>query len=352
MKDKKISFLTVTLFAGIFLTFAAYIGIGAAMNSDSVEDGRINSFNRTFFGDENLLGFVDYVDYKLFGHIEGGNIIIGKDDWLFEAVDSEGGYERLLDYLGGCPFDESELELIATRISARQAAYEAEGINYMLVVIPDSITVCSDKLPWYLGARSENARLAQLSAYFSSREIDCLVDPTGKMKEESLGIAMYNNTENTVNAYGSYCIYNTVVSKYLADTGREVDRIHREEVDFHTRHTDGMTIAKLAGLERTIKNRTVSLTDTAPNNYQVTYNMKGFVATKRTDVEQADPASCLVVECADDWDRTQLMPYFSGTFDSVYYRSVLMDQPNTAKQYGATLVVQIIRESELMELLK
>jgi hypothetical protein len=163
---------------------------------------------------------------------------------------------------------------------------------------------------------------------------------------------MYNNTENSINAYGAYCIYNTAVSKFLSDTGREVDRIYREDIDFYTRPTDGRGIATLSGLERTIENRTVSLTDSAPENYQVTYSTKGFVATVRTDVAKPDPDGCIVVECADDWDRTQLMPYFSGTFDRVYYRSTLLDQPNTAKQYGATLVVQVIRESEMVKLLK
>ena len=87
---------------------------------------------------------------------------------------------------------------------------------------------------------------------------------------------MYNNTENSINAYGAYCIYNTAVSKFLADTGREVDRIYRDDIDFYTRLTDGRGIAALSGLERTIENRTVSLTDSAPKNYQVTYSSKAL----------------------------------------------------------------------------
>ena len=221
------------------------------------------------------------------------------------------------------------------------------------MVIPDSMNVCSDKVPWYLGERSQNARLSQLSAYLNEKGIHCMVDPTEKMIEESTEMPMYNNTENSINAYGAYCIYNTAVSKFLADTGREVDRIYRDDIDFYTRLTDGRGIAALSGLERTIENRTVSLTDSAPKNYQVTYSSKGFVATKRTTPAQpSEEDKCVVVECADDWDRTQLTPYFSGTFDSVYYRSTLLDRPETAKQYGATLVVQVLRESEITRLLK
>ena len=142
-----------------------------------------------------------------------------------------------------------------------------------------------------------------------------------------------------------------LLSQFLADTGREVDRIYRDDVEFYTRITDGKEIAVRAGLEETAKNRTVSLSDTFDDVYNTVYNEKGYVMTER-HVGSDVYGECVVIECTDDWDRIQLMPYFSNTFDKVYYRGRLMEQPSTSKQYGATLVVQIIHESELDMLLK
>ena len=349
MKSRKsVNFLIVTLFSGVVLTFMIYIGLGTVFGSRLGNDGN-KSFNEMFYGDKNIISVSRHVGYRLFGSVEGKNIIIGEDDWLFETVDSGNGYQRLLDYIGGNPFTEEELDAVSENLKYRTEIYERAGIEYMIIVVPDSMTVASDKVPWYLGKRSEKARLSQLSAYLSGEETDALIDMTDVMLAESNGYATYNNTENSINAYGAYCIYNAVISRYLDRTGQAVDRIHRTDIDFYTRLTDGRRIAQSAGLEDTVRNRTVSLSDSMEDNYTLTYNEKGFVLTERTDGLEG---TCVVIECRDDWDRIQLTPYFSNTFDKVYYRNELASEPDSAAQYGADLVVQIIHESELDVLLK
>ena len=172
------------------------------------------------------------------------------------------------------------------------------------------------------------------------------------MIAESGDLVMYNNTENSINAYGAYCIYNTAVTKMLADTGKVVDRIHRDEIEFFTRITDGRVIAQRAGLARTIKNRTISVPDGMTDGYEVVYSNKNLITTKRTGVYPSNTRECVVVECTNDWDRIQLMPYFSNTFDTVNYRGRLLTHPSLAVNEGATVVIQIIHESELADLLK
>ena len=115
---------------------------------------------------------------------------------------------------------------------------------------------------------------------------------------------------------------------------------------------DNPTEAQIrAGLEAAAKNRTVSLSDNFDDVYTTLYNEKGYVITERADVIDLG-GDRVVIECTDDWDRIQLMPYFSNTFDTVYYKNTLNSEPNISEQYGATLVVQIIHESELAMLLK
>ena len=352
MKRKKtIDFLLVTLFSAILLTFTVIIGLGNS--TSSAEDGtRTFSFNRKFYSDSTITDFVKYIDYKVFGHIDDNDILVGKDDWLFEVTDSKNGYERLLDYIGENSFTEEELERIANVIARRASDYEKEGIDYMLIVVPDSMTVCSDNVPWYLGDQSENTRLAQLTSCVEQKGIGAFVNPTDIMKAESRELVMYNNTENSINAYGAYCIYNTAITKLLADTGKEVDRIHRDDIEFFTRITDGRYTAQRAGLARTIKNRTISISDGMTDGYEVVYRDRDLVTTERMGAHIESSRECVVVEYTDNWDGIQLMPYFSNTFEKVHYREKLMTHPNVSVNDGATLVIQIIHESELDILLK
>ena len=353
MKRKKtVDFLTVTLFFGIVLSMAIYFGLGVILDDGSIDGGTgFPSINKIFYSDTALDGFVKDCDYNLFGHIDDSDVIIGRDGWLFEVTDKENGYERLLDYIGGCAFDDSQLKRIAGVISSRKAQYEAAGIEYMMIVIPDSMTVCSDKVPRYLGGQSENTRLSVLKAYLAGEGVESFVDPTQAMIEESREMSMYNNTENSINSYGAYCIYNVAVSKFLADTGREVDRIYFEDIDFFTRITDGKSIAERAGLAGTIKNKTVSLSDGMLESYTVVSNEKGLVITDKNELTARGRGERVVVEYSDEWDRIQLTPFFSNTFEKVYYRNSFTTGPQSAQQYGATFVIQLIHESELEMLL-
>lgn len=353
-RKKRIAFLTVMLFFGLLLTLMLYIGIGTVFERDGRGNGQgsQNGFNATFFEDSAINGAVRFWDYKIFGHVDDSELIVGRDDWIFEAIDSENGYNRLLDYIGGCPFTADELETVEQSISARASECEAAGAKYILAVIPDSMAVCADKVPRYLGSRSGEARLAMLTAYLSGEgKRTCLLDPTSAMIEESEKIPMYNNTENSINAYGAYCIYNSVISRYLADTGNEVeDRIYREDVDFYTRVTDGKASAINAGVAKTVKNRTVSLSDEMTDSYRVVLNERGVIVTERTDTERTSRCDTVVIEYTDDWDRIQLMPYFSNTFDRVYYKNTSASEDGSEVPADVTLVVRLVHESELSTL--
>ena len=349
MKRKKtINFLTVTLFAGILLTFMIYVGIDTAFVFGDEDDKR--GFNEIFHTNRTIEEFAGHFDYKVFGHIDGGDYIIGDDDWLFEAVDSQNGYERLLDYVGGNQLTEQELERFSEIVSKRSMLYKKEGKDYIMIVIPDAMNVCSDKVPGYLGEYSSDSRLSQVTEKFESMGFDGFVNPSEVMKDNGEELALYNNTENSINAYGAYQIYDVVMDTLSAEQNGKVIRIERDRLDFYTRLTDGKTIAKNAGIEMIVKNRTVSLSDNAPENYTTVDSTGNVTVTHRTDTDERETLA--VIECTNDWDRIQLMPYFSNTFDRVIYRDGLLSDPYAASDQGAMLVVQVIRESELKSILK
>ena len=160
---------------------------------------------------------------------------------------------------------------------------------------------------------------------------------------------MYNNTENSINAYGAYRIYDSVMDMMNIENMSGVDRMERDDFDFYTRLTDGRTIAKNAGIEMIVKNRTVSLSDNAPENYRV---ISSTVSTTLTNKANMDEGTRIVVECTNSWDRIQLMPYFSNTFDTVIYHDSLSSDVQSILDLDVGLVIQIIRESELDRIIK
>jgi hypothetical protein len=348
-RNKAIDFLTVTLFFGIILSFMIYLGLGTFVEygiADKTDE--VESFNEVFCEDETLDRFVKMFDYKVFGHASDPDLIIGKSGWLFEANDSKSGYERLLDYIGGCPFSEQELSAIHNWILDDKESYAAAGMDYMVVVIPDAMNICSDKVPAYLGRRSENARLSVLSAYLEQMGEISYLDPTASMIEGSIEMPMYNNTENSINAYGAFTIYSSAVDRYNIITGDDAQKIEREDVEFFIRSTDGKSIAARAGLDKTVKNRTVSLTDRMEYNYKVISNEKGMTVTRMNDTESG---ARLVIECADDWDKAQLMPYFSNTFFEVCY-TTSSSMTAEALEISPATVIRLIHESQLGDLIE
>ena len=169
------------------------------------------------------------------------------------------------------------------------------------------------------------------------------------MKNNGSDIALYNNTENSINAYGAYQIYSSVMDSLAIDGMAGVNRMDRDDFDFYTRLTDGKAIAKNAGIEMIVKNRTVSLSDNAPENYRV---VSSTVRTTVTLGKNEQSNVRVVVECTNSWDRIQLMPYFSNTFNTVVYRDGWSSDMSASLEENADIIVQIIRESELVGLIK
>ncbi len=350
-RSKAIDFLTITLFFGILLTFMIYIGLDTLVEYEvdgiSEPGESIGGFNKIFYNEENIDGFVNSFDYRVFGHTGNNGIIIGKDYWLFEAKDTQSGYERLLDYIGGSPFNEWQLERIHQRIDEDNEYFAENGVEYLLVVVPDSMTVCSDNVPQYLGGQSKNTRRGQLAAYLSGYSDSAFVDPTAPMIEASGQMSTYNNTENSINAYGAYIIYDTVIQRLGIGDEQGVRPILKDDVEFFTRLTDGKSIAVRAGLDKTVKNRTVSLTDKMGYYYKVVGSGKESTLTR---MNEATNNVRIIVECGDDWDRTQLTPYLSNTFYEVVYTANAEGTRAALKEHGATAVIRIVHEGDLVNL--
>ncbi len=349
MKRKQIiDFLTLVFFFGIILSLTIHVGIGALIESHNEKDKKEIRFASSFYGDENIQSFIRYVDYKFFSHSDAENVLIGKDGWIFETVNEKNGYNYLLDYVGGASFSEDELARISENIERERAYYENIGIDYLVVVIPSSMAVCEDKVPSFLGKRSDRTRLSSLTEYLSGQS--AYIDPTHSLKSDSAVEIPYNNTEDSINAYGAYSIYNTVMTSLSTKPGAPMLRLNYDDIAFSVRMTDGKTAAIHAKLENVVQNRTVSLTDEMTGGYDIVMRNENCLTTNRKEYTGATPT--VLLELPAEWDRIQMMPLFSNTFDTVIYESGGVDVRSAVENHSPDIVIRMIRESELEALLR
>ncbi len=354
-KRKKTDFLTVVLFFGIILTFMIYIGLGFMFADLKGKERNAFSFNSAFYNDEGLNNIIKNYEYKAFGHVKNSNVIVGKEEFLFEICDEKYNYDYLLDYIGGLEYSDEELKTIEAEILSRQETYEKQGIEYMLVVIPNSINICSEYLPDFIGNGGGQTRLSRLDSYLSERGIDCFFNLTDDMKADIPLGQLFNNTENSVSAIGAYSIYNSVLENLPGKYSFEgnTKRLTYEDMSYIVRYTNGKEIAREAGIEDVVLNRTVSLTDDMIRRYYTEKNTGSYEKVKALEkyAQEVNSGYTVLLEFSDEWDKIQLMPYFSGTFDSVVYKTGLEYSAQVVSDNSPGIAIQFIHENELDMLL-
>ena len=352
MKKRATGFVCIVLFFGILLSMTIYIGLGTLSGNDDFERPSDFYMNRIFYSDRPISSFVRLLDYKLFGHIEDEDIIGGRADWLYEVVDSTTGFPLLLDYVSGCPFTEAEMEKIEDGIRSRREAYARQGVVYLVAVIPSTYTSEGEYLPKYLGKPAESTRLSRLSSWMSEQGEDGFLDLRASMEAARFMGDLYNNTEDSINAYGAFAVYSGILDR-LSTLGIDTAgyRIPSERVEFTTHYTDGKQIARRVGLERVIANKTVSLTNRLSEGYLLSDMTEHCIESRMLEDWRGSEHS-VIVECSREWDRIQLTPFFSNTFEVVVYESGLSNGTEALKAHGGDVLIQIIHETELEDLLR
>jgi len=352
-KKNKTDFITVTLFFGILLSFFVYISIGSIFmeqsspkrTKDSASPNLLVQFNAVLTQDESIKSIVDNLDYRLFRHVSDPNVLLGKHNWLFEIEADESSYNYLKDYTGGMPYTEEEMAYFSECLAQRKAAYADKGADYLLVVIPNSLSVCNEAVPRYLGEQSENTRLRRLSEYLKNDGTDCFLNLEQALEAQG-GTALYHNTEDSLNARGAFFVYDSTMQVLDSDSYDSERVLALDDVEFSTRTTVGRRIAKRIGMEKTIRNRTVSLTDILINRYTVSTKRLYDLTSYGTEPAEDNRAE-IILAFSRDWDKQQLMPYFSNTFDTAAYQSGLEWNAYLLDRIQPKTVIQFIHESEL-----
>lgn len=337
-----------------------FFGVSVILGTNTDDSGSsannnilFSSFSDAFYDSEGLKDTISRFEYLIFGSLGSRDIIVGDDDFLFDAGEYGRHYSYLEDYVGADSFSEVELEALANIINLRRVAYQNQGVDYLLAVIPNAQTVYSDYMPSYLGGIGET-RLDQLSTYVEERGYECFLNTADvlKLSRNYSRDILYNNTENSLNSLGEWYVYSAVCDKLESLYGAEGSKVALSELDLYVSYTDGKTLARRAGLSSVIQNKTVSLSNRNDIAYTVENYYGSMVKTEKLpEYRTGGDCPVILMEFTDNWDRVQLMPYFSDTYDEVAYKSNHQFSGLVTENLKPDVVVQFIREYELYDMI-
>ena len=365
LSGKKIfNIIFLLIFIGIVLSFSLFFYMSVVMGGGEqdgeffslegdISDSDLLEYDRRFMKNGAFHTAIIEAEYKWFGNIKSDTIVKGKHDFLFEFGENKYGYDYVSDYFGQRTLTEEELSEFCAAIELRRQVYADQGRYYVLAVIPNSQSVYGEYLPSYFDGEGNNTMLRQISEYAEANNVEGFADLTGVISESKYAGMLYNNTENSVNALGAYFVYRGIMNELPSDIVSEERILTQDEFSYYTHYTDGKNTAIDAGLAALIKNETISMSNSTEFKYSVVNHAQGLERTyvKSAYKNELSAKPSVLIDCSNEWDKIQLMPYFSNTFGVATYR---IGQGYDAQVIAATnplVVVQTIHEYELPVLL-
>jgi hypothetical protein len=208
---------TVISITGIALFFAIVLFCGIM----EVSGGGTEVFKGgTAYTDE-AVTLKDLALGKLFGVSGNGQVIAGKDGWLFYS-------ETLNDYTGAGRMTEAQLKELAEKIAGLDEYCRGNGADFYLIVAPNKNTVYSEKMPGIYKKGDPGSNLELLLDKLAKKNVNA-PDLAGSFRERIENVPevwkqtnaetyLYYKTDTHWNATGA-----SVVSDYLTGKINGID---------------------------------------------------------------------------------------------------------------------------------
>lgn len=169
------------------------------------------------------------LDQTVVHYLSGGQVIYGKDDWLFY----NGTYPEstLNDYLCNNLYTEEELKEIADGYTALNEKYKAEGITFLLFIPPNKEQVYSEFMPDTLVPQQPVSRTDQLTEYLSEHtEVPVVYAKKELIHEKENGFQVFYKYDTHWNKLGGF-VGTQLINRELKGEGRTLSEVNVQTVD-------------------------------------------------------------------------------------------------------------------------
>ena len=144
------------------------------------------------------------IDYFVFHRDPNGEVLCGKDGWLFYASERDG--DPVACYKGRNLFTGEELSRIAENLTASRDRLREEGAEFVLLILPDKERIYPEYMPDYLGDPAPEYGTLQLVRYLRENTDIRVVYPYEELMaaKENTDALVYLKTDTHWTDVGGY----------------------------------------------------------------------------------------------------------------------------------------------------
>lgn len=274
-----------------------------------------NYFNDHFGFREHLIRLFRFLEVRVFRVPQAGQVILGKDDWLFQAGD-----EQVRDIRNNWPFSEAALKEWAQVLSAKHERLTAAGIEYLFVFAPNKHLIYPEKLPETMNRVRPYSRADQLIQYLGEHTDVPFLDLRPPLFEAKKQLRPYHRTDTHWNDWGAYVGYAAIVD-HLRERFPELQPVELSANDFGKRETPGWDLARTLSMQDQLKETAIhpetwqpdcAVYEGLPDDFtRVDRNQSSFTT-------RCEEGSRRLLMFRDSYSLA-MMQYLSETFGYIHY---------------------------------
>jgi hypothetical protein len=163
-------------------------------------------FNDAFGFRKALTSWHHLAAMRCFGLSPSDTVAVGKDGWLFLEC-------SIADHRGDRHFTEQDLELRTRVLQERHDWLAAQGIRYLVVLVPNKPTVYPDKVAGHVVRRFETDNVRLLEEHATRHSSVQILNLTDCLAEASRTHETYPANDCHWNDYGAYVGYRAMIDR-------------------------------------------------------------------------------------------------------------------------------------------
>ncbi len=292
---------------------------------------------------DSLITFNSLLDYSLFRRSATGQVVIGKEGWLFYAKASDGA--PLKSYKGSDLYTDDELAAFAENCIKQQEYIESLGKEFVLFIAPNKERIYSEYMPDDYGKPAEYYRALQIYDYLRENTDVRVIYPYAELMaaKDALSVNIWYKIDTHWNRIGSY----VGARALLEELEITLPEITDPSITITETDSSNNDLAQLLGLMDVIE---FTDTDYIVDGYaQNTFTTNWDGKSKNFDyfAENADPRKILIIS---DSFAAGMGEYIGSRFNESRFRHVDLYTSDELASYDCDIVVYETVERLLMKL--
>jgi len=294
---------------------------------------------------DNLISTNRWLRYKLFGVSPNKAIIIGKENWLYYAPDS-----NYIDMVNAAPFSETDLIGIKNNLENIQKKFLSMGITFYFLAAPNKQTIYPEYLPNYVTKVWPDSRLDQLTKYLSDFKQIKFINPAEELIAAKHNKSVYLKYDTHWNDYGAFVAYTKLFDNINKDFPL-LNPVNNTNVSFLEKTATNRDLAKQMGVSGLFEEMSYFVDFKNSNAKKIFEDCPDKYIGCPLVINEASAAAAYKLVMFRDSFAANLIPLISENFRKSYFYWGAIPYPmSIINKEKPNIVVMELTERELWRL--